>query len=135
MILVLRVIKRQDTEEGAPAGEAEAFVWLRPAVRVQHQETGDLASPFGLGKYAVWVYEEIGPDNQKANKQRMDYVLVPTRLRRKHTLLTLLERQESGRTLGAWQQTTGAESVPKLQTGCPRKFLDLRHAIRAHQQD
>ena len=100
MILVLRIIRIQESGAASSELDLDTFIWLGPAVRVQHQPTGAIASPFGFGRYAVWMYEQIVPDNQKANKQRMDFVLVPSLTRRGPTLLTLYSKNK--RVAGHW---------------------------------
>ena len=55
MILVLRVIKIQGSEAASNELEPDTFIWMRPALRIQHQPTGPITSPFGFGRYAVWI--------------------------------------------------------------------------------
>ena len=100
MILVLRIMRTHEYEVALGEPESDTFIWMRPAVRIQHQPTRAIASPFRFGTYAVWVYEQIVPDNQKANKQRVEYVLVPTGTRRGPTLLMLYSNNK--RVAGHW---------------------------------
>ncbi len=88
-LLALRVILREITAEGPLESYSERIIWLRPVIRVQHNDTGQLATPFHMGGYAVWIYEQIMPYKDRVDSSRTHYSLVRTRTRQGATLLRL----------------------------------------------